>query len=172
MIEALHPAAIGLTAIAAVLHPGWRRRGAVPGLFAMLLMLAAMVDVMFLGRLGAVLWVGLLVAAAIGWAVQARLRRPRGADVAASAVHDAFGLVVMAALLPMMHGGFDDAAGAAAHAGHGAGAGGLVALVLAAALAHTAASAVASVRGTRPSERCMHVLMGGATLLMAVPVLA
>jgi hypothetical protein len=77
----------------------------------------------------------------------------------------------MAALLPMMSGG-SGAATADPHAGHGAGeGGGLIALVLAAAVAHTVVSAVASVRGGRWSERLMHLLMGGATLLMAAHAL-
>ena len=170
MTEALHPVAIGLTSIAACLHTGWRRRAAVPGLLAVLLMLGAMVDVVFLRWIGAILWVAMLVAAAIGLsAARARRRRRAGGSAAATqvaAAHDAFGLIVMAGLLTTMAGGFGDA-GADAHSGHGAGGGGLIILVLAAAVAHTVVSAVASIRGGRSSERLMHLLMGGATLLMA-----
>ncbi|MGR0219924.1 hypothetical protein [Agromyces sp. ZXT2-6] len=170
MTEVLHPAAIGLTAIAALLHTGWRRRAALPGLLAVLLMLGAMVDVVFLHRIGTVLWLAVLLAGAIGLsAVHAWRRRRAGEDAAelhVGATHDALGLVVMAALLPMMSGGLGEA-GADAHAGHGAGVSGLSALVVAAALSHTVVSAVASVRGVRASERLMHLLMGGATLLMA-----
>ena len=170
MTEALHPVAIGLTAIAACLHTGWRRRAAVPGLLAVLLMLGAMVDVVFLRWIGTVLWVAMLVAAAIGLsAVQARRRRGAGGKVAETplaSTHDAFGLIVMAGLLTTMAGGFGDA-GADAHSGHGAGGGGLIILVLAAAVAHSVVSAVACVRGDRSSERLVHLLMGGATLLMA-----
>ena len=174
MTEALHPAAIGLTTIAAFLHPGWRRRAAFPGLLAVLLMLSAMVDGVLLHRISIVLWLAILDAAGIGLsAFQARRRRRasgNAAEMPVAATHDAFGLVAMAALLPMMYGGFGEA-GAAAHAGHTAAAGGLVTLVLATALAHAMVSAVASVRGVRSSERLMHLLMGGATLLMAAHAL-
>lgn len=174
MTEALHYAAIGLTAIAACLHPGWRRRAAFPGLLAVLLMLSAMVDVVFLHRIGIVLWLAVLLAAGIGLsAFQAGRRRRAGgsaAEMQVAATYDAFGLVAMAALLPMMYAGFREA-GAAAHAGHGAATGGLVILVLATAMSHVTVSAIASVRGVRSSERFMHVLMGGATLLMAAHAL-
>lgn len=170
MSEALHPAAIGLTAIAAILHPGWRRRAALPALLAVLLMLTAMVDVVILHWIGVVLWFAVLLAGAIGLSmVQARARRRGGGETTAlhvGATRDAFGLVVMAALLPTMYGGPGEA-GAVAHAGHDVGAGGLVTLVLATALAHVVMSAVAFARGARTSERLMHLLMGGATLLMA-----
>jgi|GEM_PF-2750600 len=178
MTDALHGAAVGFTAIAACLHPGWGRPADRPGLLAMGLMLAAMVDVAHFHRVGMVLWVGVLLIGAIGLAAAHAWRRRRGGagGASASGLHDAFGLIVMATLLPMMSGGtaHGDAAGSAvggAHEGHGVVAGGIVVLVLATAISHVASSAVGAVRGHRSSERLMHLFMGGATLLMTAHAL-
>jgi hypothetical protein len=174
MTEALHPAAIGLTAIAAALHPGWRRRASLPGMVGVLLMLAAMADAVFLQRITVVLWMAVLLAAGIGLSATEARRRRRGggdaADLRVAPLHDGLGMVAMAALLPTMDGGVAEAGGLA-HLGHGALAGGTVTLVLTTAVPHVLATAVASVRSAGASERLMHLLMGGATAVMAVHAL-
>jgi len=173
MHEGLHLTAVALTAVAAGAHPGWARLSAAGDLAAALVMLAAMVDVMYLRVVSAPVWSIALFVTAMGMAAVAspRARRPRGHAAASCAVpHSALGLVATAALLPLMHPA--STAEVSAHAGHGgAGMGMLIAVVLAAALAHVSACLLASVREARARGRAPHALMGAATGLMAAAVL-
>lgn len=58
-------AAIGFTAVGVCARRGWRSRASSLGLGAAILMLAAMVDSAYVHRLSVVVWIALLLAAAI-----------------------------------------------------------------------------------------------------------
>ncbi|MFF2486131.1 hypothetical protein ACFVSU_07015 [Microbacterium sp. NPDC058062] len=168
--EVLHLAAVALAAVAACVHPGWRRKAAAVDLAAVIAMLVAMVNVTYAS---APVWSIALLGAAMALAAwrSPRSRRQRTVAPRSCAVpHTALGLVATAAILPLMAGGMP--AEVLGHAGHGASAGALVAVVLGVAGCHAGASVLASVREVHTLSRIQHVLMGGTTLLMAATVIA
>jgi hypothetical protein len=141
------------------------------GIALTVVMLIAMVDTVSLGVLAPPLWSGVLLIGALVLAAVSSPRRPgRRAECppVCVPVSDGLGLVAMAALLPLMHGA---GAGEAGHSGHGVGVGVLVLVVLMIAGGHVAASVAALIRDV-PRGRAHHVLMGGATLAMAVAAVA
>ncbi|MET0830158.1 MAG: hypothetical protein ABWY26_11590 [Microbacterium sp.] len=171
--DALHPAAIGFTVLAVCAHPGWRSREASIGLVAAILMLAGMIDTAYANLLSVVVWIPLLLAAAIGVSAARSVRRPRVRTGAGDGVwvttHDPLGLVVTAAILPLMHVG---SAPAGTHAGHGAPMGVLIALVVIIAAWHVVGSFLACVRNSATAERVQLVAMGISTSFMALSVAA
>lgn len=168
MQDALHSVAMGLTAVAAGAHPGWRRGSAAHGLGAALIMLTAMVDAVVAHFLSVVVWTAVLLGSAMALSA---LRSPRrrtvrtDPDDPCSAAHEAIGLVAMAVLLPLMQN--HSVATFVEHSGHGAAPGALVAVALVVSGAHVIGSVTACTRETTSRGRVQTLLMAGATACMA-----
>lgn len=135
-------------------------------------MLAAMVDLAYTHRLSVIVWMPLLLAAAIALAAGRSVRGKRAMKSAHGGVwsttHDPLGLVVTAAILPLMHVRPTSAGG---HA-HGPAVGVLIAVVLLVAVGYVLGSLIACARFSSAKDRVQFGGMGLAALLMAFSVAA
>lgn len=167
----LHLAAIAMTAMAVVLHPGIRDRSCAGDLVAGVVMLAAMVDAMWVRTVPIVFSMALLVGTAlIVSAVRSvRARAGRGGGGACRSSHTPLGFVVTAACLPFMQVPAVSAnAAGVGHVHHGGSAMNLTALVVALAAAYVITSAVAARLADQAAERAHFALMGIGTGAMAL----
>jgi hypothetical protein len=135
-------------------------------------MLAAMVDLAYMHRLSVVVWMPLLLAAAIALAAARSVRGKRAMESAHGGVwfttHDPLGLVVTAAILPLMHVRPPSASG---HA-HGPAVGVLIAVVLLVAVVYVLGSLIACARYSTATDRVQFGGMGLGALFMALSVAA
>lgn len=170
--DTLHLVAIGLTVLAVGVHPGWRRRACVPELVAATFMLAAMGDVALVHSLSVVVWIPLLIAAAMALAAFRSVRRRAGQPSTGTGLcattHDPLGLIATAAILPYMHGATASVS-EHEHGGHGDI---WMALILLVAAGHILGSLVAGVHAEGRPGRIQFTAMGGATLFMALALVA
>lgn len=169
--DAAHLVAIGFTVLAIGVHACRWTRSSVSSLIAAILMLSAMADAAFIHLLSTVVWIPLLLGAAIAVAA-ARSVRQRSAGTDAGALvcvstHEPLGLVVTAAILPLMHAAPGEVGD---HEGHGAPLGFLIAVVLLISAGHVLGSLLASVRSSTLAGRVQFAAMGLASLFMALPV--
>lgn len=168
----LHLAAIAMTSMAVVLHPGIRDRSCAGDLVAGVVMLAAMVDAMWVRTVPIVFSMALLVGTALivsaVRSVRARAGRGDGGGACRSS-HTPLGFVVTAACLPFMQVPAVSAnAAGVGHAHHGGSAMNLTALVVALAAAYVITSAVAARFADQAGERAHFALMGIGTGAMAL----
>lgn len=168
----LHLAAIAMTSMAVVLHPGIRDRSCAGDLVAGVVMLAAMVDAMWVRTVPIVFSMALLVGTALivsaVRSVRARAGRGAGGGACRSS-HTPLGFVVTAACLPFMQVPAVSAnAAGVGHVHHGGSAMNLTALVVALAVAYVITSAVAARFADQAGERAHFALMGIGTGAMAL----
>lgn len=168
----LHTAALVAMASALFVHPGVRDRACRGDLAAGAIMLAAMVDAMWLRvtpvafSMAALMLFGMAVAGARSVRGRRAGGAPRGTCTTS---HTPLGFVATAACLPSMRG--LEVSANAAHAHHGLGPGALTAFVVAICAGYALLSLVAARGAGHRGDAAQYALMGAGSVLMALGVL-
>lgn len=169
---ALHSVAAVLMASALLMHPGVRDRACRGDLVAGAVMLAAMVDAMWLRLTPVAYAMAALTLAGMTMAGGRSLRARREGSAPPGMCrtsHAPLGFVATAACLPSMQGLAVSAVGGHAH--HGLGSGAFTAFVVAICAGYAVLSVVAAHGARQRGDAAQYALMGSGSLLMALGAL-